>query len=674
VRLLVVCCCALGMFLATWSWSAASPLATARVTPAGPSTMHDVVTPLAGSSTELVFARQVHLSEDASTLGAGTGVGQAGGTSTVYAQSQSGAAVSLGAFPAGVTGQIGGWSTAGTLVAAGAYGYDYPTTHTVYVWRLPSARRYTVRLTSRDRYLTVAAQGVVYATPAGAIKLRSLDGTTVVLRKQPLGSIGVDELVFGVAGPKGVVVTATGHPAIYLPFDASEPVVTLDSAGSQVAPVCVQASATYAACSYEDSEGGYYSPGEPVLVPLDGSAATRPDLHGDDDSDIDDAALLGNSTLVYWVDGKVRAALPGSTASKASGLPGGQGIDLVGALGRVYEASSTASALKALNQGGTVTTAVPPRRSAVSVDAFDLTASKVVYGDDQQVATRSGDDESVLARTISSTGRGLRLGKPRLLSHGTQNVSGNFVAASSTVEVYATDTVPFYGSLQVTLHVSFKHHLHAIPHVNGDSFIQVSGDKVLYQPAGEAMVYDARTGHTRTVARTADPAASAISGHYVAYATDHGGIYRKNLSTGHTVQLAPPLKNDGGGVQLSVYAAGPWVGWTAQPLQYELGRAENFIRNATTMTPAIRLPHTLYSLTRAGAILASAKATADDEQAFYDLSDGVQQPKISTWLRHYSGAVTVLLSRRRYTAGPQITNHVLAWAGQDGELKARTFR
>jgi hypothetical protein len=630
------------------------------------------VTPLAGSATELVFSRQVHLSADTSALGAGLGVGQAGGVSTAFAMSKSGRTVNLGRFPGGVTAQIGEWSTAGDLVGVGDYGYEYPIANKVYVWRLPSERRHTIDLAGHDHYLTVTPKGVVYATPAGVIKLRALDGAVSVLRTKPIGKVANTELIFAVAGPQGLVITAGAHLTLYLPFDRDHAPVTLNNAAQYGSPVCLQASATYAACTFEDGDGGYYRPGDAILVPLDGSAATFPSPTYDDG----DAALLGDKTLVYWADGTVYTREPGSATSGASGLPGGSAITVVGALGKVYEANPAAATLKAQSPVGTVHTAVPSRRSPVSVDAFDLTAHRILYGDDQPVASRPGDTESVFTRAISDRGGRVHLGTKQLVSTGTSSVSGNFVAASSSVAVYATEHVPFQGLLTVTLHIVSKQHPDVIPEVNGDSFVRVSGDRVLYQPtSGPIEVYDTSTGHTEQVPHAKPEAQSAaISGHSVAYATRRGAIERENLLTGKTVQLAPPLKKGAGGVEFAVYENGPWVGWTAQPLQLELSHPENYVRNAATMKPAISLPRTLYSLTGGGAILASAKTTAYSDSIADNLSDGVIAPAITTWLLHYTGKTVPLLSKRQYVAGPQIEGNLLAWAGRNGVLYVRDLR
>jgi hypothetical protein len=627
------------------------------------------VTPLAGSPAELVFSRQVHLSEDTSALGSGLGVGQAGGISTAFAVSRSGRTVKLGRFPAGVTTQIGEWSTSGALVAVGDYSYGYPTAHKAYVWQLPSGHRRAVVLAAHDHYLTVMPKGVVYATPAGEIKVRGLNGAVSVLRRHPFGKITANELIFAVAGPKGLVIAGGAHPTTYIPFDRSQAPVHLHNAGQDESPVCLQASATYAACTFEDGDGDYYRPGDSILVPLDGGPATIPDRTYDDG----DAALLGSKTLVYWADGKVYIREPGSGVSHPSGLPGGREIDVVGALGKVYEANHAASALKALGPIGTVTTAVAPRRSPVTVDAFGLTAHRIVYADDQPVASRSGDIESVFTRAVSAGGGDVGVGAKQLVSPGTASVSGNIVAASDSVAVYATDHLPFNGPLVVTLQIVTKQSVHVIHNIGGDSFVRVSGHEVLYQgSSGRIEIYDTRNGHTWQITSAHhDTASAAIWRHHVAYATKRGAIYRENFITGQKIQLAPPHKNDIGGAQFAVYEYGPWVGWTAQPLKGELSHAVNLVRNATTMKPAIPVPHTLYSLTSAGAILASAKLTAYTDSAADDLSDGVPAPNATTWLWSYSGRVTPLLSKRRYVAGPQINGNLLAWAGQSGILKVR---
>jgi hypothetical protein len=201
--------------------------------------------------------------------------------------------------------------------------------------------------------------------------------------------------------------------------------------------------------------------------------------------------------------------------------------------------------------------------------------------------------------------------------------------------------------------------------------IQVSGNEILFlrnvQGGSDVDVYDASTDKTRVVRQIhggIDYTSAALWKHYIAYATKHGAVYRKNFVTGKRVRLQAKLTNDPGGVEFSVYDYGNWVAWTALPVEHELPKPMNRIRDAKTMKPAVKLGHRLYALTASGALL---DTTATFRDGFAE--QGVVPTATKFWLRSYSGHTTTLLSKRRYVAGPEVGGGRLAWAGGNGVLR-----
>jgi hypothetical protein len=633
-----------------------------RLTPSGSSNFMEIVQPLAGSANTLVFSRQSALARDAN-YSASSEPPYLTGPVRLLARAKSGHVTSLGPMPSGATVYLGSWSVYGDLVAAGNFGHNtFPQATSIYVWSTVTGQRHTLTLRHHDVYLAAAPGGIAYATLHGVLKLRTLAGRTTTLATPFMPSTLID---FGTSGPDGIVVTA-GSQIAYVPFAAPHKVVLLDHPTSDGVVACEDVSATYAACS--DQDGDYLSlyPDDAMLVPLDGGSTTLPDLHG---CAFDRAALDGN-TLVWTCGSRAAVNLFGERAGsgKATKLTSTTSYALTSAYGSTVASSPDRGALVRVSAAGQVNRLVRGRESPISVDSFALKPSRVVYSDDQPVTSRGGRIESVFSRSLRTQNGQVAISAPTLLSSGRSKVTGNLVGASGSLRVYATITGPDVGAPHARLHVVSAAGTKTITGVLAQTDVQVSGHYVLYLNGSNAVeVYDAKSRKTMHVVSLDGLfyAAAALSGHYVAYATEHGAIYRRNLETAATRRLAAPLKNDVGGVEVSVYAAGDWVGWTAQPLLGELSKSLNRIRNAKTMAPAITLPHTLYSMSHAGVLLDSAKATyrAEDAQA------GLITTAARFWLRRYGGRTTSLLSKRRFVAGPEIAGHLLGWAGANGVLR-----
>ncbi|HTW20105.1 MAG TPA: hypothetical protein VME70_07845 [Mycobacteriales bacterium] len=649
--------------------------ATRSLTPTGASTQSDDVRALTGSPALLVFDRQHRLARDVN-LGAATDP-DGSGDHVLYTRTGTGTTKKLATVPTTVEYFVSGWSLTGSTLAAGENNADdgYPVYTDAVVWTVPSGKRTTIHLAATDQYLAAAPGGIVYSTEHGTVRERTTSGSTVTLATAPLG-VTPRPLVFGGAGPDGVVVGDTTGQAAYIPFAAPHTPVVLDT-GSTDPVRCADVTSTYAACTGEPAEDDGYGASGAYLVPLDGSAPTvAPERSG---QPADAAAVAGSSLIAGYLDQAdadhaiysqdVYTQPAGSTTQTkaASGL----WSDLVSATGVAVAGTVDHTSLRAISSAGSAQTVVPKRASPVSVDTFALASSRVVYADDQKVGSRPGRVESAFARTLSTNKGQAHAGSATLLSTGTGKVTGNLVGASDAITVYAT-----YGGkpVTVTLHVHSKSGDTAtVPNVLGQGILQVSGSEVLFQRTvsggSHEDVYDANTGRTylvRKISGGIDYTGIALCKNHIAYATRHGAIYRENFRTHQKAQLAKALPHDVGGVQFSVYMHGSWVGWSALPVSHELSKPENKLRNAHTMKPAISLSHRLYSLTSAGALL---DTTATFRDGFSQ--QGLIVSATSFWLRSYDGHTRKLFDQRTYQAGPEIAGGRIAWAADDGVLKVK---
>jgi hypothetical protein len=539
----------------------------------------------------------------------------------------------------------------------------------VYLWNVKTGARRVIKLPRSASYLAAAPTGVVFSTAHGAVKIRGVAGHVSTLGS-PFGTTS-RVLSWGAAGPDGVVVSDFNGHAAYLPVQPPHAAVKLDLPTTEPLE-CSSVSATYAACSQVSNDDAAWVPDSAFLVPIDGSAPTQ--AVGVDGCEPGSGSLAGASLVFRCVAGEdvsiYRQAAGSSIASKVSATAG---FDAVTAYDASISRDSMSASLRAVAATGPQVALLPARRSPVTVDTFAIDGSRVVYADDQPIASHPDRKESVFTRRLTTGGRRIKASSPRQLSSVKGRVTGNLVGASRRLAVYAT-AAGVHDHIDVaTLRIvtSAGRHI-AVRNVIEQGMIQVSGDEVLFQrespPTGSTVeVFDAGTGRTRIVRRIhggLNYVSIALWKHYISYATKHGAIYRENFITGKRTQLANALANDPGGVEIAVYEYGSWVGWSAQPVEDELKAPLNKLRNVTTMAPAISLPHRLYSLTSSGALL-------DDTSTFRETFS--QQGRITKatpfWLRSYRGRTTKLFGARSYVAGPEISAGRVAWAARDGVLR-----
>jgi hypothetical protein len=177
------------------------------------------------------------------------------------------------------------------------------------------------------------------------------------------------------------------------------------------------------------------------------------------------------------------------------------------------------------------------------------------------------------------------------------------------------------------------------------------------------VIYDAKTGHEWTI--TKRMSAVALWHDEIAYTTSQGAVYRQNYVTGTSRKLAAEPANSADLVDYTVFIYGNWVGWHATSVFPARVKSINRLRNTKTMSAAVSLPHLLYGLSSAGALLATQPSLTSES-----LRVGTAIPDATPiWLRSYAGHTREILTSRSYLAGPQIAAGVLAWADGTGVLR-----
>jgi hypothetical protein len=648
---------------------AAAPLS---LTPTGSSTANDLYYPLAGSASTLILSKHPYFARDFNASASADPDSSA--PESILVRSASGHLRKLGTMPefAESFSLVGG-----TLAAGKRIDDDTPATNKAYVWNIATGKQTVITVPSGDVYLDAAPGGILFATPKGKVRIRTTAGTTTTLAT-PFGPTTKLSIADAAVDTSGAVISdAIGH-VVFISFAAPHTMTTLQNPSPGDPVVCGSMAGNYAACAtamFNDDESDY-SATVPFVEPLDGGVPTVDTTSGC--LNPIDLALAGSTevwtcvgtsgTKTIWTLDSLTA---GSSTSTTSSAP--RYFALASAYGKVIGAGLAQHSLYEASAATDVSPLVSVTPSPVSVDAFALAPTTLLYSDDQRVASRKGEIESVFQRTLRTTTSTVHASAPTLIGAGAKRIVGNLIGISSSVRVFATKGPKANSWGTTVLHVHSSHGTATVPNVIGQGVIQVSGDRVLYQrPAGNGsdnVVYDAATKKTTLVNHVGgiNYSGIALSGHFAAYATKHGAILWKNLRTGKHVVLRKALPNDVGGVEFDVYASGNWVGWHALPVSHELAKPLNQIRNVKTMAAAISLPHTLFSLTSAGAILDSTHATF--RIGFSEMDQVAHASRF--WLRSYSGPTRSLLPKASYVAGPQIAGNVLAWADAKGILHAK---
>ncbi|MGN6473780.1 MAG: hypothetical protein ACTHK4_09060 [Mycobacteriales bacterium] len=647
------------LVLAT-SWMLAEPSSATGVpaphvsaTPGYGGALYDGLTPVAGDADTLVYVRQQSLARDGQAA-RGTAYLSASGPPQLVARSAAGAESTFGTLPQndfGFDNALVHSLYGGVFLTTGAnrdVDNSFPGSNVAHLWRTSSGQSLTVTLPADDDVLAAGPNGFVYSLPDGAVKLRTFAGTVTALGS-PFGS--QHQALYGASNATGIEVSDGQGRSAYIEFAAPHSTTTLAGDSTAGAALeCVAASALAAACyeyTLDDVYAGH-APSTYVLEPLDGSAATVASGFPNDYVENCGIGVAGDTLLASC--GHFFSEPAGSTTASESSMATGY-YSMASAFGEGVAPAN--DGLYAGTSADDVTELVPARRSPVSVDTFALTPRSLVYVDDQVVTSRGGAPESALTRAVGLRQGRVHLGHAHLLSTDTTPLDGSIVAASPSVSVYATGSAD---TGAVDLHISGRH-----PAVRAARpyDVQIQGDRVLYlspdASSTDFRIYDAGTGRTRVGFRHQGGGvfSAALDGRYLVYSVSSGAVFRKNLSTGAVMQLAPRFpKSHGQNLGEQVFASGKWVGWDIAKDSFGL-QQDAFLVDAGDHGRAIKLRHPLYWLGAAGAVIATTVKP---------------RPANTYWLRSYSGRVRVLLPKAHYVAGPQIAGGMVAWASPSGAL------
>jgi hypothetical protein len=452
---------------------------------------------------------------------------------------------------------------------------------------------------------------------------------------------------------------------------------TVLRSGTTLNPVCHSLDSVAVACVDEGSDGD----GEPTfnhmsLIPLNGGAPTKTTVHPYDEY----PSVVGRTMI--WNSGTHLSSISlghPSVVTGAAGAPelrdlsfGGNdpfedlhqfSLPMVSALGQVALMHDSGNQLVLAKSAAKTTPLLTAPHSTTSVAEFALTSGRVVYVDDQRRPHSSGGKFSSYSATITGSGNGLTVATPKLLHGATDN---HHVGASKSVSVYALGTQHAYSKLEIV----YRGKIHTIAHVVYNSYLQVSGNRVMFAQNfndGITSVYNAKTGKTvslQTGAACCDTSRGtslgttpAISGDVVSYMKGDGSIWSRNLSTHKDVQLSKPVAKARGA---AVYAAGKYVGWsiTYGPINHY--RQIDAYRNVQAMSKAVAVNDPIEGLSSSGVLLGTKSLAFDD---------GVTS---AFSLRSFAGKTVKLLPRHEYAAMPQLVGSTLAWLDARGRLKVRS--
>jgi hypothetical protein len=633
-------------------WAAA---ATPRaLTPRASGTVHDQLDLLAGSSSTVVYARYHQLASSAA--GFRTPAPDLNRhTSQIIARSSDGASRSLGAVP----DRARQWSLVGHVLTAVRQDSNGRPTRVVQWWNTASHAHGQITLAKHDRYQNAGPGGVVYTNGSASLQLRRLHGPTTTLGK-PFAPANTQLRV--TAGPDGLVATGSSGQAKYLRYNQPGRFTQL-ATGTTDALLCQTVTSAYAACASGEYDDGDLVTDTMILLPLDGSTPTTT-------SDCPGLPLTAVGSTLFWAGyctgPTTLSSLPaGGTAPTTSTTR--VGPELASAYGKAIALTHSKAAIIAASSVTSSSTVISPRRSPASAAAFALSSGRILYVDDTRNAAHPSALTTAHVRKISPAAQRISVGTSRVVhaGSGTVQVGAVLAAASSKALVYS---VTRYGnsSQYVDLRVVTPQRTITVKKVLSYSNISLSGSRLLFQrqamKGSTANVYNIAADTTRVVRRfaTIDTRSTAVSGHYIAYATKHGSVYRENLRTGERVKLAPAHRSYYG--DTSVYIHGSWVGWHLHPHN---GKPSDYLRNATRMTKTVQLPRALWSLTSRGAILDRADTSIQPAG-----TSGSVGQATSFRLRAYNGKTRTLLSERNFVTGPQLVGRTLAWVGASGVLHA----
>jgi hypothetical protein len=644
------------------------PPGTVTVTPdansVDQSTERDLVEPLAGSPSTLIYAQGAELASDDNSHGATPNDPT---TERLYARSVSGTVTDLGVPPTGLYPNMSLVNGILTGIAASQPG----TPETVYYWNLGNGTSGSPVLPSADDYwLSSSLDGFIYGD-GHSLYDESLAGTVTSLgspftSRTPGDAVADDNgvMLYGGPGDQGFADHAYmsfTDPGQYTPVDFGTSTREVDCSAIDVA---------YAGCVKYTKDGE--EPAAVVLVPTDGGAATTvppgPEGNGHGIGGIGPMVAISGSTLIWQQGGLQSTSVADPTLHL--GTRGGDappsatisGVDPFHSLHADSDAMASAygDAVLTNHAGHHLLTATDAThtsqllmipRSPVAAADFDLSQSNLVYTDDDRFDTDGVATESA---TVDTNAGSFSVGTPSLVC---SNTGSKQVAISGTVTVYA---VP-QGPTHVHLKVLGPEGKHSIKGINKDTQVQASGDRVLYEPSSHGnrsyAVYNANSGKTKPLDIPVLPGHPALGGKHLAFLKDNGSVWRLNLKSGKQIKVSPADHQVSAG---TLFIHDNYAGWSLDDGTTRAPHMTNAYGDASATTPIVTLDHPLYGLSTLGAVLSS------DDIAAADFDGGITA---SFSLQTYDGRTEQLLPEQSFVAPPQLAHNAMAWIDAHGDLK-----
>ena len=669
------------LLVATPARSATTRIATAAaIAPPGhhPATEPTLLTLLAGDSKYAVYGL-------GDQLAGGAHVGDqppAIGSEHLFARTKSGRTIHLGRAPRGLEPEM---SLSGSMLTGFT---QQPICCTpgrflgAYWWNLSNGTSGRFTFPKRFRYRSAAPHGAVISK-ARELFLVSMNG-----KRHSLGTPFPHQA--------GLQITAGDHGFVVLPFASQHMTSPQSMAYMSFAHrghfTKLQTRGTHAiACSSVNkiaagcvALGAEDDAARVELIPVSGRAPTTTS------SGAPGAGAVAGRTVIWSTASglqSIRLGHPEVRTGPARFAEGGrfglaisasdpfadmhdQEAGIVTAYGGAVMTYGTATKLeiaKTVTDARVIFTRPP---SAASVSAFALTPNRISYIDDQK--RRHGHGQfSTYTSNISSPSHHAVLGKPVLVRG---NTDYKLVGISKQVKVYSTN--PSGAEEHSVLTVRYHGTNHSIRHVPFDSYLRVSGTRVMFaddrntQEPGTSAVYDAATGTTTTVSTNStccDPSGTediigrtpALAGHMVTYFSPSGAVMQHDLISGHERTLSGPVSDFRSGI---VFAAGKYVAWRIQR-NPPAGRI-NAYRNVATMSHAVSVHGQVFGVSNAGVLVAPHGVTTNvpGKEGFTAAFD----------LLRFSGKRTTVIKKQNEYVLPQIAGSTVAWVNIDGLLRDRS--
>jgi hypothetical protein len=569
-------------------------------------------------------------------------------------------------------------SISGSMLTGAADGPDFAPVRAVFWWNLKTHRHGRLHVPAGYEYLASSPHGAVLA------KGQTLYSVTTGGKLSRLGSpFNGSEIARAVADSHGIVITGVANHSTptkltYLSFGHPRRFTALRS-GTKLGLVCPSLDGVAVACAAEANNGDVRAD---ELIPLNGH---RPTTITNTRLGVEFAM---NGRRAIWNTGlTLESARLGShkvTVGNATIAPSRYflsvsgtdpydeirsfGANMISAFGGAVEVQhhSKRIALARTVHHATRLFTAPPSPAAVS--QFSLNDGRAGFATDRLIARRPKARFSTFSTNVTTSHGRSAFSKAHLLHAGSDYV---LAGVSKSTTVYSVRSGQEHADLVVTYHG----HSHTISHVPFDSYLQVSGHRVMFAPdrlssGGPTVVYDAATHTTTTVDTDAACCSATDQGTFYGrtpamnstslfYMKADGSVWQHDLATGTETQLSDPVAKTIGGI---VFATGQHVAWNVvhhgQP-----GHSSAYVDLATPGQP-VAVDQRIVGLSEAGVLTTASNLKEPDGQVGFLGSYSVQS---------FSGKVIKVLSKRTVVVLPQIDGHTLAWVGAAGRLQIKHF-